>query len=287
MRDRFLWTLLWLLPKNTMSRWMGRVAESKLPKPLNNLLLGWFTRRYGLNLDEAVIPQEGFGTLQALFTRGLKPGVRTIATENDAFVSPCDGAYGESGVVKNGLAFQVKGRPYTVGELLGDEALSKTFEGGDFVTLYLSPKDYHRFHAPATLQVRRAQYIPGQLWPVNLFAVQNIDRLFCVNERIIAYCETGRAEVEFAIVAVGATMVGKVHTKFDATLTTNKKGSAVTRQYDPAPRIGKGEEFGHFAFGSTLVLLAKKGVIELRFQQKGAPVKMGEKIGRFLVPGPA
>jgi len=285
MRDRFLLTLLWLLPKNAMSRLMGRLAQSKLPAPLNRVLLAWFTKRYGLNLDEAVVPEGGFPSLQALFTRALKPGVRTIAPDDDAFVSPCDGAYGESGVIKNGLAFQVKGRPYTVADLLGDEALAKTFEGGDFVSLYLSPKDYHRFHAPATLSVRQAEYIPGQLWPVNAFAVEHIDKLFCINERIVAYCETGRAEVEFAIVAVGATMVGKVHTAFDPSLTTNEKAVAVTRHYEPAPRIEKGEEFGHFAFGSTLVVVVKKGVVELRFQTKGSPVLMGAKIGRFFSIG--
>jgi phosphatidylserine decarboxylase len=181
----------------------------------------------------------------------------------------------------------VKGHRYALGALLGDDALAARFDGGSYATFYLSPRDYHRFHTPCALRVIEARYIPGALWPVNRIGLEGIPQLYAENERIVALMAP---EVDFGsgclcIAAVGATMVGKVKVRFD-TLTTNQSGARpVHRVYpDGGTRFDKGEEWGHFEFGSTLVMVATPGLLELESAGSGTVLRLGERIGRLLRP---
>lgn len=261
--------LLWLLPKNSISRLMGKLAAVKLPVFLREPFLKAFGRFFGVNFSEIAQPLSSFETLQDFFIRELKPGLRPL--DSAEIVSPCDGVFGQCGQINNGQLLQIKGRTYALSDLFGEEA--SRFENGYFTTIYLSPKDYHRFHMPLTASVSRARYIPGYLWPVNAWAVKNIEQLFCVNERIV--CWLGE---EAILVAVGATMVGKVKLAFDPDLTTNIKGSKGTiRDYGPDAQIlQKGEELGHFEFGSTVVLITKAKLEVPRF---GGAVRLGNRLG--------
>jgi len=295
--------LLWLLPKSALSRLMGRLAARPLSPRTARFVVRSFGRATGVDFAEVRDPIGSFPSLQAFFTRALAPGVRPVDPAPDAFVSPCDGAWGAAGRIERGTLLQVKGRPYALAELLGDAADAAAFDGGTFATLYLSPRDYHRFHAPCDLRVTRLRHLPGALWPVNRIGVEGIEALFARNERLCAFFEPpGRAEAGDAdagaparpgaeaapgrealcIVAVGATMVGKVHVTFDA-LTTNVPGARPeTRSYGATgPRLAKGEEWGRFEFGSTLVLLAAPGVLELDVAPPATPVRLGRRIGRL------
>jgi phosphatidylserine decarboxylase len=212
----------------------------------------------------------------------LREGARTIDASPEALVSPCDGAWGVSGRVSDGQILQVKGRPYSLEDLLGDAELARACEGGDFATLYLSPKDYHRFHVPCDVEVIEARYLPGSLWPVNRIGVDGVDGVFAENERIVATMRMrGRAgPARICIAAVGATMVGSVRVAFDD-LATNRRGAAAQhRTYTRDPRrFAKGEEWGHFEFGSTLVLVAEPNALHLEPRPVGTPVRLGERIG--------
>ena len=260
--------LLWLLPKNVLSRLVGRLAVLKLPLFLREPILKAFGRFFGVDFTEIRKPLCEFESVQDFFIRQLKPGLRPI--DSSHFVSPCDGVLGQCGPIQEGQLIQAKGKNYTLADLIGEEA--PEWNQGCFTTIYLSPKEYHRFHSPCDTDVTRARYIPGYLWPVNAWAVNNIDSLFCVNERIVLWLGQ-----EAILVAVGATCVGKVKLAFDKDLTTNIRNSnAVLKYYDPAPVLKKGEELGYFEFGSTLVLLTK---VSLEFGVLGSPVSLGERLG--------
>jgi phosphatidylserine decarboxylase len=274
-----------LLPRNALSRAAGRVVEWRLPPPLLNRLMRLFVRAYDVNVAEMRDPLESFATFQQFFTRALKDGARPIDAAPDALVAPCDGSWGAAGVVEGGTVLQVKGRPYRLADLLASEAEARRFEGGAYATFYLAPRDYHRFHTPCAVRVTRATYVPGTLWPVNRMGIESIDALFAQNERLCAYMSLacGGEEREICLVAVGATVVGKVRVAFDF-LTTNVAGGEIdARVYGTGGRrFAKGEEWGRFEIGSTIVLIAAPGVVELDVQQPGSVLRLGTRVGRIV-----
>lgn len=291
--SRALLLLLRLLPKNAMSRGMGWLASRRLPQPLQRLELGLFARLAGVDLGEVARPLSDYPSLQAFFTRALVAGARPLEGGDEVVVSPCDGAWGASGRIERGTLLQVKGRSYRVTDLLGDPELAARYEGGDYATLYLSPRDYHRFHAPAAGRITRLIYRPGALWPVNSIGLLGVDSIFARNERICALLElepcgegggaggSRGAATPVAMIAVGATMVGSVRLAFDA-LATNRPGRAAEDRSlgSEGPRLARGEEWGHFEFGSTIVLLFAPGLVSLEVQPVGTPLRLGRAIGR-------
>ena len=279
---RFAVPALRLLPRNLLSRAIGRLAGARLPHAIVRAEILLFARAVGVDLREVRDPLEAFGSLQDFFTRALREGARTVDPARDALVSPCDGAFGESGIVRGGLLLQLKGRTYGLRELLGSGEDAAAFEGGAYATLYLSPRDYHRFHAPIAARVERLTYLPGTLWPVNRIGLEGVDGLFAQNERICAFMRQDPSDALLCLVAVGATLVGKVRVSFDS-LQTNQRGAREERRsYPGGIALAKGQEWGRFEFGSTLVLLAQPGKIELEARPPGSPVRLGERIGRLL-----
>jgi phosphatidylserine decarboxylase len=286
---RALLGLLHVLPKNAISRAMGWLASRRLPGPLQRLELSLFVRLAGVDARELSRPLAEFASLQQFFTRELAPGVRPLEGGEDVLASPCDGAWGTSGRIEGGTILQVKGRPYRVADLLGSEERARACEGGEFATLYLSPRDYHRFHTPAAGRITRLVYRPGDLWPVNAIGLQGVDGVFARNERICAWLEVGSGSglsadaSAIAMVAVGATMVGSVRLAFDA-LRTNRAGAAAEDRELGAlgPKLARGEEWGHFEFGSTIVLLIPPGLYRLEPKPIGTPLRLGRAIGRRI-----
>ena len=282
-KDRAVITSLKLLPQRYLSHCAGVLASTRLPAPIARAVVKRFFSFYGANFDEVKEPLDSFPSVQSFFVRALKDGARPIDQAADAFVSPCDGAWGAAGVVEQGLALQVKGRAYSVASLLGDDALAAQFEGGVYATLYLSPRDYHRFHSPCSGDVVEARHMPGALWPVNNAGIVHVDGLFAKNERIVAVVRPhGFPDARLAMVAVGATMVGKVRVVFDDTLSTNVRGEneGAHRVYQPPKRVEKGAEWGRFEFGSTIVLVATRGWLELDVPPPATPLVLGRRIGR-------
>jgi len=266
------------------------MAAARLPSSLRAPLLGAFGRAVGANFDEVRDPIESFDSVQAFFTRALVAGARPVDPAPDSLVAPCDGAWGESGIVEGGLLMQLKGRPYSLAALLGDEAQAKRYEGGVFATFYLAPRDYHRFHTPCAVRVSGATLIPGTLWPVNQLGLHGIDGLFAENERICAHMivadSSSSGAQALCLVAVGATMVGRIRLSFDS-MTTNVAGaSRQQRDYADVPdggiSLAKGEEWGYFEFGSTIVMLAEPGLVALDAAPPGTPLRQGSRIGRLL-----
>ena len=275
-----------LLPKNALSRLVGSLAGMRLGGP-GRVLMQTFARRFGVDLSECE-PLSRFETFTEFFARPLLPGLRPVAPGSEVVVSPVDAAVSEAGVAWAGRLIQAKGIDYTVAALLGDVGLARRFTGGAYATLYLSPKDYHRIHFPLPGSVVGWRYLPGKLWPVNAASVAVVPGLFAVNERLVTLLESPLGLV--AIVAVGATVVGRVRASYrEGVPTTNRRGAA-PESHDLADPIAveKGQELGAFEMGSTVILLFEEGRAELSPSlAPGVRVRVGEAIGGPARPGRA
>jgi phosphatidylserine decarboxylase len=280
-KERVVINSLKVLPQHTMSAMAGTVFGWQTPRALRKLAVTAYGKYFGVNFDEVKEPLDSFSSLQNFFVRELKDGARPVDAAPDALVSPCDGAWGACGTIDDDTALQLKGRSYSVRMLLHDDELARRFDGGTFATFYLSPKDYHRFHTPCAGDVDRLRYVPGALWPVNGAGLHHVDGLFTKNERIIAYLRpAGRPDALVALVAVAATMVGKIQIAFDDEVSTNVRNpQATVRRYDPPVVLNKGQEWGRFLFGSTIVMLATPGLLALDTQPEGTVLRLGTRIG--------
>jgi phosphatidylserine decarboxylase len=270
-----------VLPRALLSRLAGRVADLPLPPALLVPALRAYGRAFGVRFDEIRDPLPHFPTFQQFFTRALVPGARPIDSAPDAFVAPCDGRWGEHGIVREGTLLQVKGRPYPLAALLASERAARTFEGGTYATFYLAPGDYHRFHAPCDLRFVRATYVPGTLWPVNRIGLEAVDGLFAQNERICAHATVGTGDrtKSLALVAVGATVVGRIRVAFDDRITNRAGARLEERPYPAGHPFAKGEEWGRFELGSTIVMIAEPGALELDAREPGTALRLGQRIG--------
>ncbi len=244
-KDALVVSLLSLTPRNHGARGMGWFARS----PLSRWMTGLFVRMYGVNLAEAEGTLADYPTLEALFTRGLKPGARPIDPGADALVSPVDGRCAFVGPMVDGRIQVAPGKFLDVGRLVG-----RACEPSDVAVLYLSPKDYHRIHCPREGVVRRWSYIPGTLWPVFPAAVRRVDDLFAKNERAVVCLETSEGPVD--VVLVGAFGVGRITLEV-CDLVTNTGGQARSGDIDAA--LGRGDQLGVFHLGSTVILVAPAG----------------------------
>lgn len=257
-----------------------------VPRPLRRHLLGALAWALRMDLTEASDPIAAYRSASALFTRELKPDARSWPDRDEVAGSPVDGIVGQSGRIDEGRVLQAKGREYTIADLLDDERMAERFAGGSYLTIYLSPRHYHRIHAPVAGTVSRARHVPGRLLPVNTPAVRLVDRLFPRNERLITYIEGGADDIPavdtaastVAVVAVGAFNVGRITAAFDETLVTNRRGARPeTRLYNPPVRVSRGAELMTFHLGSTVVLLFGAGT-SLRPLEPGSPILLGAPI---------
>jgi phosphatidylserine decarboxylase len=281
--ERTFLGILRLVPKNGLSRLAGGLARARLPRPLRLGLMRAFAAGYRVDLSECG-ELEAFETFSQFFARPLKPGLRPIAPGAQVMASPVDGVVSQAGRIERGRLLQAKGLAYTAEALLGDAALAARLEDGLFATLYLSPRDYHRIHFPLDGAVLGYRYLPGLLWPVNPVSVRGVEGLFTVNERLVTILDTplGRC----AVVAVGATVVGRIRSSYDPGIpVTNVKGARrLARDYEVPIRVAKGQELGTFELGSTVIVLVEPGVARLREDLRpGARVRVGELIGGALV----
>jgi phosphatidylserine decarboxylase len=238
-----------------------------------------FARGYRVALDEVEGRIEDYPTFSEFFSRGLKDGSRRVDPSAEVVVSPVDGRVSQLGQVDAGRCLQAKGITFPLDQLLGEGRRALDFEGGSFITLYLSPRDYHRFHAPLGGAITGYHYLPGQFWPVNGPSVRTMDALFSLNERLVTFIDTPAGKL--AYVAVGATCVARIRAAYDTVVTHDGRpgGSAV---YPQPMAIEKGAEVGRFEMGSTVILLFQRGRVSWAPSLvPDAPVRMGEPIGVF------
>ena len=272
-------TMLDLLSKPAFSRLIGQIAQSEVPGWLLRAVIERYVAIYNVDLSEMRDPLESFKTFDDFFGRELIPGARPVDRDESTVVSPVDGTVLNVGRVAEGQIDQVKGRSYSLTELLDSEEDSAPYENGHYVTIYLSPRDYHRIHSPVDGKITRYRYTPGRLFPVNRLGVGNIDRLFAVNERLTTHI-TGPLG-EFALVKVGATNVGMISVTYHSIRTNTGKRTAYDEKLKRKKPIARGEQVGRFHLGSTVVLVSSRpDILPLDNITPETPVKLGEPLMR-------
>lgn len=276
-------TLLRIYPKKLASAAAGWAAGRTLPRSCRSAVLGGFARHYGLDLGEAERPLADYASLQELFTRRLKPGSRPQDAEVPGAVnSPVDARIIASGRVEAGVAIQAKGLPYSLGELLKHDPRASRFEGAHYLTLYLSPRDYHRIHVPVRGRVTAVERVEGELWPVHDASTANVPRLYERNRRAtwVARGEGADEGLEVAAVAVGATHVGGVviDPRWLGGRTLPRDGALEVPELPCQP----GDDLGTFQFGSTVVLLiGGPRASQWEPVRTDGPVKVGQRLGAY------
>jgi phosphatidylserine decarboxylase len=274
-------TIFWrCLPKKTLSRLMGRFARH----PVSRHLIPSYIRFFDIDLESVRKPVHEFQNLLDFFVRELAPEARPIAPGDRVIVSPVDGTISQGGEIKKGILIQAKGVFYSLDQLLSRHpSFVKKLEGGQYLTIYLSPRDYHRIHMPVQGTIRECSYIPGELYPVNEMGVKLIPNLFTINERVVSYIQTPFGWM--ALVKVGATNVGSIKVEYDKNIATNlaQKTAAVHKCYESPHTLAKGAELGRFEFGSTVILLFEPGSIKWTISlEPGTKLKMGQAIAEAV-----
>ncbi|ROU02025.1 phosphatidylserine decarboxylase [Marinobacter sp. R17] len=285
MRDKLFVMSQYLTPQLGLSRLAGRLADNDQVPALKNRVVRWFIERYGVDMSEAVdADPASYATFNDFFTRALKSGMRPVDEAPDALTSPVDGAISQLGAIKDGRIFQAKGQSFNLTELLGgDEQRAKPFAGGEFATIYLAPKDYHRIHMPLAGTLKEMAYVPGRLFSVNPVTAANVPNLFARNERVVTLFDTEWGPM--AMVHVGAMIVGSVETTWAGVVAPGTDGvSSVDYSADKPIRFDKGDEMGRFRLGSTVILLFPKDVMQWSDELGPESVlRMGQRIGSKVV----
>lgn len=282
--DFIVWVyvkILSILPKNTISKLGGFLARMKLPRFIMIPVILAFSKITGINADEAQLELTSYPSLNQLFIRYLKNGVRIIDEQENVVVSPVDGTLLSSGQIAKGEMIQAKGIEFSIKELLGTDTFFSDFSEGEYAIIYLSPHDYHRIHTPYDGRIIGYYYKPGKLFPVNSIAVSTIKKLFSRNERLITYLQTSQGKL--AVIKIGATNVGKIKVEYDDSITTNNWfRSPKENLYTDQRHLKKGEELGRFELGSTVIVIIENKKGKMIEMEKGQRINYGEPIAIFL-----
>jgi phosphatidylserine decarboxylase len=273
--------LQYILPHRALSRvvyWATRWTFA----PWKNFLINTIVQRYQVNMTEAAQSDPlAYPHFNAFFTRKLRPDARKADASPAALLSPADGRISQAGPITGGRIFQAKGQDYTVAELLGDEAAAAPYARGQFITVYLSPRDYHRVHMPLRGELRETLHIPGRIFSVAPFAVEAIPRLFARNERLV--CHFDGEHGPFVVVMVGAILVSSVATVWDG-LVIPPYASSIRRKSFTGQNISldRFAEMARFNMGSTVIVLLPEGAVRPDTLNSQQPVQVGQKLGELV-----
>ncbi len=243
---------LYVLPHHLISRTIFKLTRIKSPFVPKAITL--FSNVFDVNLKEAKNSEpRSYATFNEFFTRELKEGLRPIS--DSPIVSPVDGTISEVGDIKNGQLLQAKGITYSLEQLLGgNKERAKLYKNGQFITIYLSPRDYHRIHMPCTGTLKEQVHIPGRLFSVAKHTVKTVKGIFARNERVVASFDTEFGSM--AMVLVGAINVAAIETVWHGLITPPKGETITSKSYKSKKvQIDKGKEMGRFNMGSTVILV--------------------------------
>ena len=266
------------------------LLTNRIPRRLATRFFGWFSQlehplvrdlsigawRHFADLDLTEARKQRFTSLHDCFIRRLKDGARPIDLDPALLVSPCDAIVGASGCVEDGQVLQIKGFPYQLRELLGDQEHADAYRNGCYATLRLTSAMYQRFHAPHDCRVESVTYISGDTWNVNPIALKRIERLFCKNERAAIRVRLAGTDYIIALVAVSAILVASIRLNFLGPCTDVRRNGPTTTRVDLA--LAKGEEMGWFQHGSTIIVFAPDGFSLAENVHQGRRIRMGEPL---------
>lgn len=283
--DRLSTAALRVLPQHLLAAGMHRIARSTTPW-LKNLLITRIGRRYGIDLSEAAEPDAtAYPSFNAFFTRALRDGARPIA--GDAVVSPADGRISQIGRIEGEQLLQAKGHTFDLTALLaGDGGHAAAYRDGHFVTIYLSPRDYHRVHLPLAGTLEAMTFVPGDLFSVSDATSQLVPGLFARNERVICHFQTALGPM--AVILVGAIFVGSIETVWhDEVRAGRAEPTRWVYRGEQRHAFETGAEIGRFNMGSTVILLLPRDRVAWNPDlTAGSIVRMGESLARLDTPPP-
>lgn len=272
-----------LMPQHLLSRGMGWLGNWQ-HRAFKNWMINTFVRAYGVNMNEALVENtRDYACFNDFFTRHLKPDARDMNKPDHHIISPADGVISEFGLIHDGSLLQAKGSTYSLEALLASQSAADLFADGAFMTVYLSPKDYHRVHMPFSGALLKMTYVPGSLFSVNETAVAGIPGLFAKNERAICLFETEIGLM--AVILVGAMIVGSIHTAWHGCVTPSPSYHLTDWDYEAQQlqHYHRGDEMGHFQMGSTAIVLFQKDAIN--FDETitvGQGLRLGDTIAQVL-----
>lgn len=275
--------LHYLLPQLGLTRLAGWLAEQKWGV-VTHTIIKLFAKKYQVNLAEAEKTNASdYATFNAFFIRPLKADARPIIEGEQNLCLPADGKVSESGTIFENQLIQAKGHYFDLETLLANDIeLASQFKDGQFITTYLSPRDYHRVHMPCDGVVRKMIYVPGELFSVNPFLAQHVPNLFARNERVICVFDTAFGTM--VQILVGATITASISTVWAGVINPPRSKEVRVWEYpadgQDAIRLKKGEEMGAFRLGSTVINLFPQNSVQLAVNlQQGAETRMGELLG--------
>lgn len=269
----------YIIPKQSITSLAGYFANVKNPR-VKNFLIRSFIHKFDVDMSEALIEDPmAYDCFNDFFIRHLKPECRPLAKAD--IICPVDGCVSEIGKIGRGQLLQAKGKYYSVQELLAcEEQLAEQFVHGQFATLYLSPKDYHRVHMPTDAELISMNYIPGTLFSVQPATTRVVPKLFARNERLVVFFKTKIGPM--VMVMVGATIVGAIGTSWHGDVKRSKKMERFDYSKSSDLKImSQGNEMGYFKLGSTVVLLFANGE-KMQWDKgllAGSKIQLGQPMG--------
>jgi phosphatidylserine decarboxylase len=280
--DRLFVLLLQLLPHHLLSRLVWLLTRWRWA-PFKDWAIPRFIRLFDVDMSPARTPYAvDYADFNAFFTRALREGARPICGEG-LLACPADGQISALGSIRGDGILQAKGMDYSLQDLLGgDAALAAQFHDGQFATIYLSPRDYHRVHMPLSGQLREMIHVPGRLFSVNARTARTLPRLFSRNERLVCLFDTQVGPM--AVILVGAIFVGCMDTVWAGTVAPADLRNSRWRygEVEPSIQLEQGEEMGRFNMGSTVILLLGKDALSWQEHlREGSQVRMGEAFARL------
>ena len=264
------------VPRIALTHFIGWFSKIEIPWVTRASIAVW---KAFSDLDLSEARKTTFTSLHDCFIRELKPGSRPIDGDPQVLTSPCDAIVGACGPIEGVTVFQAKGFPYTLHDLIGDDAAAERYRDGCYATLRLTSSMYHRFHAPHDCRVDRVNYISGDTWNVNPIALKRVERLYCKNERAVIRTRLlGTSGHEITLVPVAAILVASIRLHFlDVLLHLKYRGPNEMRC---DARFSKGDEMGWFQHGSTIIVFAPKGCSLVPGIGSGTPIRMGQRLMR-------
>jgi len=272
----------YILPQRALSTLMNKITRSKTPA-VKNFLMNQVINHFNVDMRDSLIEDyREFPTFNHFFTRELKPDIRPICDEKGSIACPVDGAISQMGKIEGNQIFQAKGHSYSLEALIGCNESSKRFKDGDFATIYLSPKDYHRIHTPLSAKLTKMIHVPGKLFSVNTVTTENIPGLFARNERVVNLFETEAGPM--AVILVGAILVSSIETVWAGTITPPYGEKVQHSDYKTGDiELSKGDELGRFNYGSTAIVLFGENKIEWdKVFSADTKTKVGQRLGTIL-----
>ncbi|RDE67039.1 phosphatidylserine decarboxylase [Aggregatibacter segnis] len=268
----------YIMPQLYLTQLAGWFAQQKWGA-VTHFVIKVFAKKYNVDMSEA--KKENFSNYESFnqfFIRELKDGARKINENPTALCLPADGRVSQIGHIDDERLLQAKGHFFSLSDLLaGDEELVNTFKNGEFATIYLSPRDYHRVHMPCDATLRKMIYVPGDLFSVNPFLAEHVPNLFARNERVICVFDTTFGPM--VQILVGATITASMSTVWAGVINPPRTGEIKvwTYQGDNAIKLTKGQEMGAFQLGSTVINLFQANSVTLaEHLEVDVPVRMGE-----------